>query len=608
MGSSGSRRVAVFLVLCLCASALSGSGRIASADDDDEVFRTFHRGRGKTPRFELAREGVLFTAVGIGKTGDGRAVAQQFLERQGKRYGMVDAAKEVRHERVIANPGWTAHCYTQYVHGIPVEGGDVIVGVDVEQGAVAFVFNGFHAGIEPDGGEDPWSDRITRIEAIERAWRHLRVDGGFVIEPSATLALEVTTDSLTPVWSVALHVTSPYGSFITRVAAMGGEILSVRPEEGDEAVTIDAQREVRPFDEAQMELERREILPPATEFADAKARVFDPDPRTALRSDQVHDYSAPSVFGPAYVDVVLRDLERRGGRLHLRGPRVVLEDFDYPKAPPATTATGYFGAPRGTLAFTDAMTYFHIDESQRYLAKLDAAFAGKHGVFDKPLEVDPAAYSGLDFSSYSRSAQTLKFGHGCVDDNEDADVIVHEFGHALLESRNAWNRHRALKAHMPAIHEGFADYWAASYSLRRKHGDAFHPARLFDWNFDDDGTYCGHKCRRLDRMNARYNPWREYYGAHTQFRGFTSSELWGTPMFLALLEVRRQADAHGMSVDDAHDQMDRIIVSGHTGIARDSTMRDVAHKIIKTAKRLSAAGSVFASALRTEFKRVRIIR
>ena len=77
------------------------------------------------------------------------------------------------------------------------------------------------------------------------------------------------------------------------------------------------------------------------------------------------------------------------------------------------------------------------------------------------IRVDPHGLSGADNSHYIGSlANYIAFGEGGVDDAEDADVIWHEYGHAIIHSQvTNWNG-----GETGAMGEGFGDYFAASYS------------------------------------------------------------------------------------------------------------------------------------------------
>jgi len=95
-------------------------------------------------------------------------------------------------------------------------------------------------------------------------------------------------------------------------------------------------------------------------------------------------------------------------------------------------------------------------------------------------------------------------GRGCVDDAEDADVIVHELAHAILHGCTEG----FAAGDTGAIGEGFADYWAVAHSLRRPKGEAFHPEWVFTWNAHNpclDG-----RSLDLDPAQVQYDPQRSY--------------------------------------------------------------------------------------------------
>src|SRR5262249_37023540 len=54
----------------------------------------------------------------------------------------------------------------------------------------------------------------------------------------------------------------------------------------------------------------------------------------------------------------------------------------------------------------------------------------------------------------------VRFGKGGVDDAEDAEVILHEYGHALHDAQNF----SFASEEAGAISEGFGDYWAVTVS------------------------------------------------------------------------------------------------------------------------------------------------
>jgi len=70
-----------------------------------------------------------------------------------------------------------------------------------------------------------------------------------------------------------------------------------------------------------------------------------------------------------------------------------------------------------------------------------------------------------DNSWYSPGKKSLTFGVGQVDDAEDAEIIVHEFGHAL---QDAICSDFGQSPEAAAMGEGFGDYLAASVFASKK--------------------------------------------------------------------------------------------------------------------------------------------
>ena len=149
--------------------------------------------------------------------------------------------------------------------------------------------------------------------------------------------------------------------------------------------------------------------------------------------------------------------------------------------------------------------------------------------------MDSDGLSGADNSHYVPSFNRLAFGHGCVDDNEDVDVILHEYGHALTHGINSsWGG-----GDSGAIGEGFGDYWAETYSFTTANGASFQPDKVFDW----DGIADCWPGRRLNVTGVQYDPNRTY-GAHQSIGSdVQSDELWSTPIYQSFVELRGQGVA-----------------------------------------------------------------
>ena len=76
------------------------------------------------------------------------------------------------------------------------------------------------------------------------------------------------------------------------------------------------------------------------------------------------------------------------------------------------------------------MAYHHVTESQQYIQTLDLdpINAERQNLIANSFPADNSFYSG--------GADEIQLGTGGVDDGEDADVIVHEYGHAVQDAQN----------------------------------------------------------------------------------------------------------------------------------------------------------------------------
>jgi hypothetical protein len=182
------------------------------------------------------------------------------------------------------------------------------------------------------------------------------------------------------------------------------------------------------------------------------ALVFDPNPVIALRSaaDLVrHGVRYPPPLR-AYTRVVLQGLDGTG---HLDGRYVTTR----PTHHRFRATNGDFRVTSDRHGFTEVMAYFHIDGAIRYLERL--GYTGRRAVFREPFEVDVGGMAD-DNSEYSPHLRRITLGRGGVPDAEDADVILHEFGHAI---QDAICPNFGQSAEAAAMGEGFGDYLAASY-------------------------------------------------------------------------------------------------------------------------------------------------
>src|SRR5688572_29935028 len=98
-----------------------------------------------------------------------------------------------------------------------------------------------------------------------------------------------------------------------------------------------------------------------------------------------------------------------------------------------------------------------------------------------------------DNSHYSPLGKDLTFGTGGVDDAEDADIILHEYGHAIQDDIiPGWGEHNEGGA----MGEAFGDYCAASFFSDEK-SDILKPT-VRNWDATSYDVRIPRCLRRLD--------------------------------------------------------------------------------------------------------------
>ncbi|HWW63017.1 MAG TPA: M4 family metallopeptidase, partial [Thermoanaerobaculia bacterium] len=238
------------------------------------------------------------------------------------------------------------------------------------------------------------------------------------------------------------------------------------------------------------DVETGELLRVEPLYFSVGARVFDPNPVVTLNDPALQDRNddPSAVPEPAYrtVDVPAT----------LQGPNVTIVDRELPAKPPAPGAI----YNRGDDGFEDVSAYYHIDANQQYLQSL--GYVGARRIAAYSIPVDAHAAGGSDDSYFIPDllavfpTGSLSFGEGGTDDAEDADIMIHEYGHAIQEWISPGTFTGSFNSEARALSEGTSDYWAfsAHYAQRLASGrDLF---CLADWDArcSDDASveHCGY--------------------------------------------------------------------------------------------------------------------
>jgi zinc metalloprotease ZmpB len=236
---------------------------------------------------------------------------------------------------------------------------------------------------------------------------------------------------------------------------------------------------IRIVDEHQQVLFEQDIAQHYTKDSTLTAKVFLPDPLT----------SAKKLYGGFYVDSNDMDLaslnaERiaksfpvtfvtDSNKFLMENKYVKLKDFALPFVAIASPSFATVDYTRNQSGFEDVNVMYHITAFHQYIDSLGFA-----SLLSVPITVDPHGQNGADNSVFVSSGAfpTLDMGTGGVDDAEDADVIIHEYAHALSWAANG---NTVMDAERSSLSEGISDYFATSYS---KAIDTFRWANMFTWD------------------------------------------------------------------------------------------------------------------------------
>jgi hypothetical protein len=225
----------------------------------------------------------------------------------------------------------------------------------------------------------------------------------------------------------------------------------------------------------------------------ATGSVFVTNPVQSLGDEFLTDGkdADSAVPAAAYHDVPLTHLDGTG---HLSGDyaTVVSETGN-----PAYSATGSFRFTRHQDEFEQVMAYYWVTEAQTYIHSLGFGET-RRGINNRPQPIRINQWGADNSFATDTPKNELRFGKGGVDDAEDGEVILHEYGHAIHFSQNF----SFASAEAGAISEGFGDYWAVTVGdvVARSLGvaNAEPLPCVADWDSTSYTSKVPHCLRRVD--------------------------------------------------------------------------------------------------------------
>ena len=463
---------------------------------------------------------ALTTATVIASPAAGADRIKRIAERAAAPIAQLDASA-----RVSVPGGGAIQRFGQRVRGLPVFGAEAVV-ANPESGLPILVADDTVAGL--DGGDR--AAAISRSAAVEAA---LDAAGVARLRAPAGAKLGIDPGSGRMAWQVSLPSAKPIADHLLMVDARTTAVLS-----------------------------SRDLLWNAT----GTASLFNPNPvvqqggYSGLKDAKDKD---SALLSSLLLPVTLPNITSTKGCLQ----GVYADARLGKKAKPVCAPNADFsGLTRAANQFEAAMSYFHVDRTRAYVDSLGLS---------RPLRAKPQKIraNGItdDNSYYSPLTKSMTVGSGGVDDGEDADVIVHEYGHSL-QDQAVPGFGRSIDA--ASIGEGFGDYLAAAMSAETTGGSPF-DACIFDWDgISYSSTGCG---RRADRSftlkKAEANCFDEVH---------CLGEVWSSTLF----ELRQTLgdDPSGQSV------MDRVTLESNFMLTKGAKFKSAA-KALLAADQLLYAGA-----------------
>lgn len=357
--------------------------------------------------------------------------------------------------------------FYQMMDGVQVFNAEVTIHVS-NRNSVTFHESSYDFNIETINT----SPAVSEQQALETALTNLNVEASDVTNIINKLFIIKNNDQTTLVRRVLVSSYTKTGAWEVMVDAQTGAVISAK----DIALYYHGKHK------KDKEKNNTKSNSASVMMATGTGFVYESDPLTATTS----------LYGGQYVDnndntnatldaarsaVTLLDIELSGGEYKLSGPYADIAELGAPNKGLFLQTSSDFSFNREQDGFEAVNVYYHLDNFLRYLnvdLGLTVAPSGNGGV----VRFDAHGANSQDQSFYSPATQGVQFGEGCVDDGEDADVIVHEVGHGVHD----WITNGATS---PFLGEGNGDYLAGSY--KRSYGQWSPTDASYNFMFGWDG-------------------------------------------------------------------------------------------------------------------------
>ena len=461
---------------------------------------------------------------------EANATALFYLQEKREVYGLNSNLYDIKVVETIESPAGQYVYFQQYVNDIPVFATNFIIYINKEN-IITYVLNEFRNLAKYKEVKNKPSVNIS--EALKTVNEYLNITGDVIGKSKTELVYFESMDKgLELAWKINIIPVKPVGDWQIFVSASDGHIIHVE--------------DIRMF-------------------VDGSGKVFRPNPLVSANVPYgyccsannclIHNGGATnSCLDAQLVQVSLKDLTYENGLHKLKGPYcevVPSTTFGlYPATiiPELQTSDFYF--TRDQEQFGAVMCYYYVDLAARRILQLG------YNVPDslKNIKIDPHGIygpGGTYYYSVNQIAMGTQWFHGntFVPACEDADVILHEYAHAIQ-----WTfipTGMSYSNETSAVQEGCSDYWATSF---KRHLYPNYWQALAVW-MDMDVLFCA---RRTD-LNWVYYP---------NVYGHNGGQIWSS----ALMKIWG---------DLGRDITDQLFLESHLIWGYSPTMRDAATAFMK---------------------------
>lgn len=465
---------------------------------------------------------------------------RSFLEAHSGELGLRADGSSLRQTKDDTTPARRVVHYQQLHEGIPVVDTDVVVQIDNSNRVRQIDLGHYPAPrvveTASDGTLSPGEARGTAVASLGTVTLRQEVE-----EPQEVFF--PTDAGLRRSYMVLVPTRDPFHDWRILVDAASGEIL----ERKDLAVSVDG-----------------------------SGMVFDPNPVVTANNNAFRDPTAtPGTCGFPGTPIATVNGQRVPGTLRgitlngnhkLEGPFVKLRDFGAPALPlPEEAVATNFNYSSDDPRFEAVMVYYHVDTVQRYIQSL-----GINTAHNSQIEADPhEGSSGAFFSPIDGGLHFGSSGDCRPNRASDADVILHEYGHAIQNDQvPGWGATNPVtgRRETRAMGEGFGDILACVFFA--EFGGGFQREVFEDWIFGDVGGL-----RRVDGTKVYPTDWA--------FQEHDDGEIWSAALWNVYRAIGGDSVIPAIR-QAARDALLKTLILSHHSVPANGTLPDGAEALMTT--------------------------